>query len=276
MAFGPLSDYHLLPSSVVTTLVIAIVAVGLYLAWVPRRLKGREVSAVGALIAANAAVFILQFGGGLFSTAWGTAVLFEAGLIPRLFLSGEQWWAIVTSMFVHGGLLHFGMNMLVLWFIGSLLERRIGRRRFVLLYLSAGLAAGVITLMGAYLLPSFVHAVIPALPRPHVTNVGASGAIFGLLGYVVVANPQERFMLIFPVPIVMRAWVLAVLFVAFNLVLAFIPGSRIAWWAHLGGMLVGALWARWQKRHGGRVRIDGVTGWGSGGPVQYSYSYRVR
>lgn len=258
------------------TLVIAIVAVGLYLAFNPRRFRGKELSAVGALIAANAAVFVVQWIGGWFSAAVIVSVVFENGLVPADFLSGRQWWAIVTSMFVHGGFLHFGMNMLVLWFIGSLLERRIGRRTFMWLYLAAGLAAGVITLMGAYLVPAFVHAVVPALPQPGVPNVGASGAIFGLLGYLVVANPQERFMLIFPVPIVMRAWVLAALFVGFNLVLAFIPGSRIAWWAHLGGMLVGALWARWNKRHGGKVRIDGVTGWGSGGPVRYSYTYRVR
>lgn len=276
MPFGPLSEYGILPPSLIATIVLVIVAVGIYLAWRPRPIRGHELTTVGVLLATNTAVFFVQWVPGLFDPQIIFTVVNQNGLLPEDFVMGRQWWAIVTSMFVHGGFAHFVINMLVLWFIGSMLERRLGRRVFLALYLATGLAAGVVTILGAYLIPAAVHAVVPALPERSIPNVGASGAIFGLLGYLVVRYPHEKFLLIFP-PVVLKAWVLAVGFVAFNLLLAFIPGSRIAWWAHLGGMAVGALWAHIDKKRGkGKVRIDGVTGWGSGGPVRYTYTYRPR
>jgi membrane associated rhomboid family serine protease len=63
-------------------------------------------------------------------------------------------------------------------------------------------------------------------------------------------------------------------FISINVILAFVPGSMIAWWAHLAGMFVGVLWARVnRRRRREKIRIDGVTGWGSGGPVRYTYTY---
>lgn len=276
MAFGPLSDYHILPPTILSTLVLVLVAVGLYYAWTGRTLRGRSYSAVGVLVVTNIAVFVVTLVDSAMRSPFDPdSVGFQNGLTPAFFVAGQQWWAIVTKMFVHGGFFHIAMNMIVLWLIGMLVERRLGRRRFMMLYLASGLFAGVVTLGGAYLVPEVVRAVIPAWPLPGTPNVGASGAVFGLLGYLVVLNPKQEFLLIFP-PVKMPAWVLAVVFIVFNLVLAFVPGSRIAWWAHLGGMLVGALWARWDKRNGPRVHIDGVTGWGSGGQVRYTYSYRPR
>lgn len=276
MAFGPLSDYHVLPPTVLSAVVLVLVAVALYYAWTGRAVRGRTYSAVGVLLVANVAVFVLTWIDSIARGPLDTAsVGVQNGLTPALFVAGHQWWALFTSMFVHAGVFHLAMNMIVLWLIGMVVERRLGRRKFMLLYLAAGLFAGIVTLAGAYLVPAAVRAVIPAWPLPGTPNVGASGAIFGLLGYLVVLNPKQEFLLLIP-PVKMPAWVLAVVFVVFNLFLAFVPGSRIAWWAHLGGMLVGALWARWDKQHGARVHIDGVTGWGSGGQVRYSYSYRPR
>lgn len=273
MAFRPLTDYHLLPPSVPATLVIVAVAVGLYYAWSGRRVGVRQPTAVGVLLATNAAVFVLQ-GLSLVPALHGDVVRWN-GLVPRAFVSGYQWWAIFTKMFVHGSVGHFAMNMLVLWFIGPGVEARLGRRPLLLLYLASGLFAGVVTLLGAFLLPAGLYAGIVSLPGPSLPNVGASGAIFGLLGFMVTAFPRERFMLIFPIPMAMRAWVLALIFIAINLFIAFTQ-TNIAWWAHLAGMAVGAVWALRWKRRGGRVRIDSVTGWGSGGPVRYTYSYRPR
>jgi membrane associated rhomboid family serine protease len=275
VAFRPLTDWHLLPPSIVATLVLPVVALGIYFAATGRPVRGRPLTAVGAIFAANGIVFILEGMGGLFSTRFHLEIIHMNGLVPALFVNGYQWWALFTKMFVHANLSHFFMNMLVLWFVGLGVEQRLGRRSFVLLYLASGIFAVLITLAGVYLLPAALRALPLALPGPGIPNVGASGAIFGLLGFMVTAFPRERFMLIFPFPIAMRAWVLAVIFIAFNLFLAF-TNAGIAWWAHLAGMAVGALWALRWKRTGRRVRIDSITGWGSGGPVRYSYSYRYR
>lgn len=80
-------------------------------------------------------------------------------------LNGE-WWRLVTSMFLHGSVLHIAFNMIVLAQVGSLVERMFGRLRFSLLYLIAGICGSLVSVMW----------------NPHVNSVGASGAIFGIIG----------------------------------------------------------------------------------------------
>jgi membrane associated rhomboid family serine protease len=79
---------------------------------------------------------------------------------------GGQWWRLVTSMFLHGGLLHILFNMLALWQVGRLVERMFGSARFVGLYMIAGVSGSVASVLW----------------NPHVNSVGASGAIFGVIG----------------------------------------------------------------------------------------------
>lgn len=95
-------------------------------------------------------------------------VFMDGGLIPALVAQGELW-RLFTSVFLHSGLIHLGVNMLSLYFLGSFTELTFGRGRFLALYLLSGLSGGV-----AYLY--FGGFTTPA--------VGASGAIFGLLGGV--------------------------------------------------------------------------------------------
>ncbi|WP_299529722.1 rhomboid family intramembrane serine protease [uncultured Streptomyces sp.] len=126
-----------------------------------------------------------------------------------------QWYRLVSSMFVHEELWHFGFNMLGLWWLGGPLEAALGRVRFVLLYLLSGLAGSALTY---------------ALAAPNQGSIGASGAIFGLLGATAVLARRMNYD--------MRP-VLVLLVV--NLLFTFNPWGGIAWQAHLGGLAAGAV-----------------------------------
>ncbi|MFE1316635.1 rhomboid family intramembrane serine protease [Kitasatospora phosalacinea] len=127
----------------------------------------------------------------------------------------EQWYRLVTAMFVHAGLLHIATNMFSLWVLGPQLERVLGRLRFLALYLVSGLVGN-----------AFVF--LMARPELDVSSVGASGAIFGLLGATAV---------LFRVTRTPMQPVIALLVV--NLVLSF-SLDGIDWRAHLGGLAAGA------------------------------------
>jgi membrane associated rhomboid family serine protease len=138
--------------------------------------------ATKVLIGLNAAAFVLmvitsgdparamQSGGGTMVANYGL-IGYPAGVVPGLpfGVTGGEWWRLVTGGFLHAGLVHLGFNMLVLWLLGSQLERALGRARFVALYV-ASLLAGAFGVM---------------LVDPTAMTVGASGAIFGLMGAAV-------------------------------------------------------------------------------------------
>ncbi|WP_401000493.1 rhomboid family intramembrane serine protease [Agromyces sp. GXQ0307] len=126
-------------------------------------------------------------------------------------------WRMITSMFVHSTelIFHVALNMYTLWIFGQLLENVLGRWRFLALYLISGLAGSVAVLW---------------LSDPRTGVVGASGAIFGLMGAFLVI--QRR--------LGGNATQLLIL-VGINLVIGFVPGFNIAWQAHLGGLVAGAL-----------------------------------
>ncbi|MBP0461505.1 rhomboid family intramembrane serine protease [Streptomyces montanisoli] len=159
------------------------------------------------LIGINIAVFI--------------AVHLHGGLAEDLRLSGVgvvngEWYRLFTSIFDHYQIWHIGFNMLSLWWIGAPLEAALGRLRYTALYLISGLAGSALT----YLIAS-----------PFLPSLGASGAIFGLFGATVVLVRRLRYD--------MRP-VIALL--AINLFITFF-WANIAWQAHIGGLVAGALMA---------------------------------
>lgn len=114
---------------------------------------------------------------------------------PSYVLSGDYVWTVFTSMFMHGGFFHLFVNMLSLFFLGSLTEQIIGRKRFIWFYLIAGVVGGLFFVSFAYLGESF--------PRGDFIfggvddfAVGASGAIFGLLGILATILPKKKVYLI--------------------------------------------------------------------------------
>ena len=171
--------------------------------------------ATRALIVLNVLAYVptLSTGSGLAGRGRGDIVR-EGALLGPAVADGE-WWRLVTSGFLHFGLLHVGFNMLLLHMLGSALEPALGRVRFVTLYFTALLGGS----FGALLL------------QPDALTAGASGAVFGLMGATVVGMRQRGVA-------VMDSGVGGLLLV--NLVLTFlVPGISIG--GHVGGLVAGTL-----------------------------------
>jgi len=142
-----------------------------------------------------------------------------------------QPWGFFTSIFLHGGLAHLFFNGFALLMFGPFLEQRIGSRKFLELFLAAGIIGSVFYFL-------FVLAgITPALPA-----LGASGAIYGILGALAVLAPNMVVFVMF-VPMPMRY--AAVLWVAIEFLGTFSPASGIANAAHLGGLLLGFVYAKY-------------------------------
>lgn len=187
------------------------------------------------LIGINVAVFLLDgmLGGTLLrgngdltvdgavlgagTNVFGAVVLDAAGE-PVVGVAAGEWWRLVTGGFLHGGLIHLGMNMLVLYFVGPLLERELGKLNFALLYFTA-LVAGSFGVM---------------LLDPFAVTVGASGAIYGLLGAAVALQLSRG---INPWSSGIGGLILINVLITFS-----VPGISVG--GHLGG-LVGGFAAGW-------------------------------
>jgi len=189
-------------------------------------LAGQHGDVTKALIGLNVAVFVLVLLTGN-NLLWGALVpgapMFEGGLV-----NGE-YYRLITSMFLHAGLLHLALNMFALWVVGGVLEPLLGRVRFLALYLVSGLGGGVavyltagtdISLFGGR--PLFGGLLTP--------TVGASGAVFGLFGafYVVLRRLRRNTSAI-------------TMILAINLIFTFVLAGRISVAGHLGGLVTGAV-----------------------------------
>lgn len=149
----------------------------------------------------------------------------DEGLGERpLFPDKTEWVAVLYSMFLHGGWLHLGGNLLFLWIFGNNVEDRLGRLPYLAFYLAGGLAAAL--------------AHVAVQPDATIPVVGASGAVAAVMGAYVVWFPRARVLtLVVFVLVPLRAiWVLAGWFV-----LQFFtdPDDGVAWMAHVGGFAFG-------------------------------------
>lgn len=168
------------------------------------------------LIAVNAVVFVTVL-------TVGDSMVRDLGLIgyavdPTAYtwigVADGEWYRLLTSAFLHQQIWHIGFNMLGLWFLGPPLEAALGRARFLALYLISALAGSTLTYL---------------LAAQNQLTLGASGAVFGLFGATAVLMRRMRYD--------MRP--IAVL-LAINLVFTF-TWANIAWQAHIGGLVVGAV-----------------------------------
>ncbi|WP_127115113.1 rhomboid family intramembrane serine protease [Shimia sediminis] len=196
--------------------------------------SGRTPYVVYALMALNVVVFLSYMP--MLDESYRLRSFFEDwALIPYEFTQGSGQLGLVTSMFLHGGLMHLAGNMLFLWIFGDNLEDTLGHVGFLIFYLLCGLAAG-----GAQVL---------ADPWSDVPMVGASGAIAGIMGGYLVLFPRARvdvimifiiFFKILPLP----AWIMLGLWFGLQLfmgVLIDTDGGGVAYWAHAGGFIAGML-----------------------------------
>ena len=138
---------------------------------------------------------------------------------------------LLTSMFLHGGFMHLAGNMLFLWVLGDNVEDAMGHSRYVVFYLLAGLAAAL------------THAGFE--PASKIPMIGASGAISGVIGAYLVLHPQApiktlvvRFIVYLPAWVVLGLWIA---FQVFNATMAPKGAGGVAWWAHIGGFVAGAI-----------------------------------
>ncbi|MCM8813323.1 MAG: rhomboid family intramembrane serine protease [Candidatus Omnitrophica bacterium] len=180
---------------------------------------------IRALIAANVAVFVLF---NLFPRGQET-LFFYFGLVPHFVIAKRMFWQPLTYLFVHSGVLHLVINMLMLWMFGSVLENVWGPRRFLGYYFFCGIGAALFSMLLSY----------------NLWTVGASGAIFGLLVAYAVLFPDTVILIFFLFPMKMRhaVWVL----IGINLLSAISDQNNIAYLAHLGGGLVGFLYLRYEN-----------------------------
>ncbi len=215
------------------------------------RWGGLLTPAIKALLIANTAVFLLQTLVRLFlgpETEFGLIKLL--GLVPLGFTHGLRFWQPFTYLFLHGGLWHLLLNMLVLWMFGSDLERHWGRRRFLIYYFLTGVGAGII------------NVAVKTIADPHgvgsskLPTIGASGAIYGILLASALIFPDRQVWLIpFPVTLPMRMYVLIIGAIAFFGSLG-AGGDNISHISHLGGMIFGFVYLRgnlWWYRVRNRV-----------------------
>jgi len=186
----------------------------------------------------------------------------------------------VTHMFMHGGIMHIFFNMFALWMFGRVLESVWGPRRFFIYYMITGLGAALVHMTVLYIQYKSLEAQMSQeqlemvlsegyrifsqnqnFVDPHmgqmnillnVRTVGASGAVFGILLAFGMLFPNTQLMLLFP-PIPIRAKYFVLIYGGIELWLALTqPGSNIAHFAHLGGMLFGFLLIQFWKRDRGK------------------------
>jgi membrane associated rhomboid family serine protease len=197
------------------------------------RRPSRFPAATAGIILANAVVFAFELAGGeAFVTRWS--------LVPADIMAGRHWITILTAMFMHGSWSHILGNMVFLWAFGPEIEDLMGRPRYLVFYLLGGLAA--------------TAAQIAAGPGSTVPNLGASGAIAAVMGAFLVTYPRDQIrsiLLIFvfikttyvPAALLIGVWFL-IQFVSLGKVGGAAAGGGVAYAAHVGGFIFGAVTAR--------------------------------
>lgn len=192
-----------------------------------------------ALIAINVVIYLITVVQGQGLNSPGGSLYVHWVLFGPLVAHGG-WYRLVTTMFLHGFLFHILFNMLALWFIGRPVEQYLGPVRYIGLYFVSGLAGSAGALLQAPLVPA----------------VGASGAIFGILGAYAVLEWQ----------LTGRLAGQAVTWIAINFVIDFFYRSSISWGAHLGGLIAGILvtlaYGHWRggRAQYGQLGLGGVVG----------------
>ena len=203
--------------------------------------RGMFTPAIKTLVIANAAVFLAQ-GFVAWERVGGSKAAYEGlikwfGLIPSAVIPGLRIWQPFTYLFLHDGVWHLLMNMLVLWMFGRDLEMAWGKRRFYIYYFVCGVGAGLINI-AAKSIPLFWGERLP-----DVATIGASGAIYGILIAMAMVFPDRQVWLI-PFPIVLRMKVLVLIIGAIAFFSSLGSGDNISHISHLGGMLVGYVYLR--------------------------------
>jgi len=186
-----------------------------------------------AIIVVNALVFVLELMG-------GDAFIKQCSVIPADIVAGRHWITIVTALFMHAGWMHIIGNMVFLWAFGPEVEDAMPRLRYLAFYLLSGLAATL--------------AQIAAMPGSTVPNLGASGAIAGVMGAFLITYPRDQIKTVLffgwfsritfiPAVLLIGLWFLIQFFSGVGAV-ADVQTGGVAYMAHVGGFIFGAVTGR--------------------------------
>ncbi|MEW6221895.1 MAG: rhomboid family intramembrane serine protease [Candidatus Hadarchaeota archaeon] len=185
-----------------------------------------------ALIAINVGVFVGTLLSGTFDQT-----INDYGVRPARVLQGRELHALLTSMFLHGGILHILGNMIYLWIFGNNVEDVLGRCKFIIFYLATGLVA--------------TFSFVAVNPTSDIPLIGASGAISGILGAYILLWPRARvhtavgFFYFWTLVAIPAAAVIGFWFVLQLLNMSIVwlvgAGAEIAYMAHIGGFVAGMM-----------------------------------
>ncbi len=200
------------------------------------------------LIVLNVIIFIYQIS---LSSEELTMLFYKFGVVPYIYTASEvslllnplYILPLFTSIFLHGNLIHIIGNMLYLWVFGDNIEDKLGKMKYIFFYLSAGLIGNL--------------AHIWSNPTSTVPTIGASGAIAGVLGAYFIAFPRAKVLALVPIGFFITVTTVpALLFLVLWFVLQLISGltvvgagQPVAWWAHIGGFVGGAILWRLLRPH---------------------------
>ena len=206
---------------------------GIPLRDISRRPVHRPVVTI-SIIVINVVVFFLELAGGEpFVEQWA--------VIPAHIVAGQHWITILTAMFMHAGWMHIIGNMVFLWAFGPEIEDAMGPIRYLAFYLLGGIVASV--------------AQIAAMSSSTVPNLGASGAIAAVMGAFLITYPRDKIrtllllgwfitVTVIPASVLIGIWFLIQLFSQVGSVVAAQAGGGVAYMAHVGGFIFGAIIAK--------------------------------
>ncbi|MEM4303325.1 MAG: rhomboid family intramembrane serine protease [Candidatus Caldarchaeum sp.] len=207
---------------------------------------GRRPTVTYGLIAVNFAVWLmvnLVFR----SETLLSAFLLTFGAIPIYILNGQNFFSLVTYMFVHVDLIHILLNMYSLFLFGRDVENYVGSGKFLAVYLLSGVAAALFHIFYfAWFLSLECSLFMRPIPSACLTpSIGASGAIFGIMGSYLVFFPHRRlYAFMWFIPMVAPAYVVILGFILIQTVFMLTtPFSTIAYTAHVGGFIAGLLFS---------------------------------
>jgi len=201
------------------------------------------------IIAANVLVFLYQISlppaaADTFVRTWGLVPSkIQLALAGRHYTLANALIPVFTCMFLHGGFLHILGNMWFLWIFGANVEDRLGALPYLLFYLVCGIGSGLTQAAFSW--------------GSRIPSIGASGAISGILGAYIVLLPASRILTLVPLFIIwFTVRIPAIVFIGLWFVVQFLSGvgslgpqgaanaGGVAWWAHIGGFLLGVVLAR--------------------------------
>jgi membrane associated rhomboid family serine protease len=213
----------------ISVIIIILILIGLVMMW------KSDYPAVGILVLTNFAVFFVQFLEFFIDSSNGDYIL-DLGFKSESLVTGEQPWTIVTNLFVHSGFLHIMGNMLFLTLLGMPFEDRVGKKKFALIYFAGGIGANILNGIAVIQLNG------SGSWEAEVIGIGASAAIFGIMGAFAILYPKDEipmflvFFFVSRVPVYIVAMLYGLIETA---MVEMAPDDNVGHLAHISGFILG-------------------------------------